>query len=115
MRKQQIQDAAYDVATQVRAVEDTVDAALAEIAELQACVMRANTVARVSFATAHPVLEELAQAVKGLVAARGSIVGCHSALAEAKSQVPGLRTVSFGEGEACPDKKTAFSDLRIVA
>ena len=66
------------------------------------------------FATAHPVLEELAEAVKGLVGARGSVVGCHSALAEAKTRVPGLRTVSFGEGEECP-KKTAFTGLRIVA
>ena len=114
MRKQQIENAAYEVATQVRAVEDTIDAALAEIDELQARIMRANAVARVSFATAHPVLEELAEAVKGLVGARGSVVGCHSALAEAKTQVPGLRTVSFGEGEECP-KKTAFADLRIVA
>jgi chromosome segregation ATPase len=114
MRKQQIENAAYEVATQVRAVEDTIDAALAEIAELQARIMRANSVARVGFATAHPVLEELAEAVKGLVGARGSVVGCHSALAEAKTQVPGLRTVSFGEGEECP-KKTAISDLRIVA
>jgi DNA-binding FrmR family transcriptional regulator len=36
MRKQMIQDAAYDVATQVRAVEDSIDSALAEISELQA-------------------------------------------------------------------------------
>jgi chromosome segregation ATPase len=115
MRKQQIENAAYEVATQVRAVEDTIDAALAEIAELQARIMRANSVARVGFATAHPVLEELAEAVKGLVGARGSVVGCHSALAEAKTRVPGLRTVSFGEGEECPDKKIAFTDLRIVA
>ena len=114
MRKIQIENAAYEVATQVRAVEDTIDTALAEIAELQARIMRANSVARVSFATAHPVLEELAEAVKGLVGARGSVVGCHTALAEAKTQVPGLRTVSFGEGEECP-KKTALTDLRIVA
>ena len=35
MRKQKIEDAVYDVATQVRSVEDCIDAALAEIAELQ--------------------------------------------------------------------------------
>ena len=115
MRKQQIENAAYEVATQVRAVEDTIDAALAEIAELQARVMHANSVARAGFATAHPVLEELSEAVKGLVAARGSVLGCHTALAEAKFKVPGLRTVSFGESTECPDKKTAFTDLRIVA
>jgi len=115
MRRQDIKDAAYDVATQVRAVEDTIDSALSELAELQARIMRANSVARVGFAMAHPVLEELADAVKGLVLARGSVMGCHSALAEAKTLVPGLRTVSFGEGEKCPDQKTGFGDLRVVA
>ena len=115
MRKHQIENAAYEVATQVRTVEDTIDLALSEIAELQARVMRANTVARVGFGTVHPVLEELAAAMKGLVDARGSVVGCHSALAEAKGKVPGLRTVSFGEGEECPDQKTGIADLRIVA
>ncbi|NUS99894.1 MAG: hypothetical protein HOP96_02835 [Sphingomonas sp.] len=113
MRKQQLENAAYDVATQVRAVEDTIDAALTEIAELQARIMRVNSVARVSFGTVHPVLEELAAAVTGLVGARGSVVSCHTALADAKGQVPGLRTVSFGEGEECP--KTGAAPLRIVA
>jgi hypothetical protein len=115
MRKHQIENAAYEVATQVKTVEDTIDTALAEIAELQSRVMRANSLARAGFATAHPVLEELAQAVKGLVVARGAVLGCHTALTEAKGRVPGLRTVSFGEGEECPDKKTGFNDLRIVA
>jgi hypothetical protein len=115
MRKHQIENAAYEVATQVRTVEETIDLALSEIAELQARVLRANTVARVGFGTVHPVLEELAAAMKGLVDARGSVVGCHSALAEAKGKVPGLRTVSFGDGEECPDRKTGIADLRIVA
>jgi hypothetical protein len=115
MRKHQIENAAYEVATQVRTVEETIDLALTEIAEVQARVMRANTVARVGFGTVHPVLEELAAAMKGLVDARGSVVGCHSALAEAKGKVPGLRTVSFGDGEECPDRKTGIADLRIVA
>ena len=35
MRKHLVQNAAYEVATQVRAVEDSIDAALAEIAELR--------------------------------------------------------------------------------
>jgi DNA-binding FrmR family transcriptional regulator len=45
MRKQMIENAAYEVATQVRAVEDSIDAALTEIAELQARMMRANALA----------------------------------------------------------------------
>ena len=112
MRKHQIENAAYEVATQVRAVEDSIDVALAEIAELQARIMRVNSVARAGFGT---VLEELAAAVSGLVGARGSVVSCHTALAEAKGKVPGLRTVSFGEGHECPDQKTGFTPLRVVA
>lgn len=114
MRKQMIENAAYEVATQVRVVEDTVDAALAEIAELQARIMRANSVAGVGFATAHSTLEQLAAAVTGLVATRGAVVGCHAALAEAKGKVPGLRAVAIGDDGDCPPT-TGQADLRIVA
>jgi hypothetical protein len=114
MRKHQIEDAAYEVATQVRAVEDSIDATLAELAELQARIMRANTVARTGFGTVHPALQQLAAAVSGLVETRGSVVGCHAALADAKTKVPGLRTVGFGEGSECPPP-SSLADLRIVA
>ena len=113
MRKQIIQDAAYEVATQVRVVEDTIDSALVEIAELQARIMHANSVAGVGFAAVHPTLEQLATAVSGLVTTRGAIVGCHAALADAKGKVPGLRTVAIGDEGDCP--KIAHADLRIVA
>jgi hypothetical protein len=112
MRKQMIENAAFEVATQVRAVEDTVDAALAEIAELQARIMRANSVAGVGFAAVHPTLEKLATAVGNLVECRGAIVGCHEALADAKQKVPGLRMVAIGDTE-CPPSGRA--DLRVVA
>jgi hypothetical protein len=115
MRKHQIQDAAFEVATQVRAVEDSIDTALAEMAELQARIMRVNAMAHTGFGTVHPVLQQVAAAVSGLVEARGSVVGCHTALSDAKQKVPGLREVAFGEGEECPKTKTAFTDLRIVA
>jgi hypothetical protein len=114
MRKQIIQDAAYDVATQVRAVEDSIDSALLEIAELQARIMRANSLAHVGFAAVHPTLEQLASALSGLVATRGAVVGCHAALADAKGKVPGLRTVALGDEGECPPA-SAKADLRIVA
>lgn len=114
MRKQIIQDAAYEVATQVRAVEDTIDSALNEIAELQARIMHVNSIAGVGYGVIHPTLQQLANAVTGLVETRGAIVACHEALADAKGKVPGLRTVSWGDGEDCPPN-TARADLRIVA
>ena len=114
MRKQMIQNAAYEVATQVRAVEETIDSALNEIAELQARIMHVNSLAGVGYGVIHPTLERLASAVTGLVETRGSIVACHEALADAKGKVPGLRTVSWGDGEDCPPN-SARADLRIVA
>ncbi|HEX8842590.1 MAG TPA: hypothetical protein VF757_09855 [Sphingomicrobium sp.] len=114
MRKQQIENAAYEVATQVRAVEDTIDAALVEIAELQARMMHASSVAASGYGTIHPALQQLSAAVAGLVDSRGAIVACHVALAEAKQKVPGLRTVGWGDVDQCPPK-TATAPLRVVA
>ena len=114
MRKQIIENAAYEVGTQVRAVEDTIDSALAEIAELQARIMHVHSVAGVGYGVIHPTLEKLAIAVMGLIETRGAIVGCHEALADAKGKVPGLRTVSWGDGQACPPA-SGSADLRVVA
>jgi DNA-binding FrmR family transcriptional regulator len=113
MRKQMLENAAYEVATQIRAVEDSIDTTLSEVAELQSRMMLANSVARVGPAPIHAALEELSTAFRRLVEARGSIVGCHTQLVEAQGKVPGLRTVAFGDNE-CPPK-TAQADLRIVA
>ena len=113
MRKQMIENAAVEVATQIRAVEDSIDATLVEIAELQSRMMRVTSVAHVGPAPIHGALEELSSALRSLVAARGSIVGCHTQLVEAKGKVPGLRTTSWGDNEECP--QTAQADLRIVA
>ena len=113
MRKQMIENAAFDVAEQVRAVEETIDNALSEIAELQGRMMRARTVAGVGVRTGHNALEHLSTALSGLVAARGGMGNCHAALLEATNVVPGLRTVGFGGMTECP--KASGGDLRIVA
>lgn len=112
MRKQMIENAAFEVATQVRAVEDSIDATLAEIAELQSRMMRATSVAHVGPAPIHAALAELSAALGSMVAARGAMVNCHSELAQVKSKVPGLRTVAFGD-EECPPSGQA--NLRVVA
>ena len=114
MRKQMIENAAFEVATQVRTVEDSIDSTLAEIAELQSRVMHVNSVAGVGPAPIHAALQELSAALRSLVDARGAIVSCHIELATAKEKVPGLRTVGFGDEGPCP-KTTATADLRIVA
>ena len=114
MRKQVIEHAAHEVATQIRTVEDCIEEALIEIADLQSKMLRARAAAGVATSTGHAALEQLAATVQALVAARGGMSSCHSALLDAKQFVPGLRAVSFGEGEECPPK-VARTDLRIVA
>lgn len=115
MRKQQMENAAYELATQVRAVEESIEAALAEIADLQSKMVHARAVTGVGFTTSHSAFEELVAATSGLVAARGGIANCHAALAETKKFVPGLRTVSWGDGDdQCPPE-SGSANLRIVA
>jgi hypothetical protein len=113
MRKQMIENAAHEVATQVRTVEDSIEAALAEIAELQARMVQARSVTRAGFAASHAAFEQLLVATSSLIAARGGIGNCHVALVETKQTVPGLRTVAFGDDD-CPPKE-GHTDLRIVA
>jgi hypothetical protein len=113
MRKQMIENAAYEVATQVRAVEDSIEAALIELAELQSKMVRARGVTGAAFVTSHPAFEQLAATTTGLVAARGGIANCHVALAETRKSIPGLRTTGFGDVGDCPPT-AAQVDLRVV-
>jgi hypothetical protein len=113
MRKQMIENAVHEVATQVRAVEDSIESALAEIAELQARMVRARGVTRAAMTTSHAAFEQLASTTSSLIAARGGIANCHVALVETKQTIPGARTVMIGDEGDCP--KTAQVDLRIVA
>lgn len=114
MRKHQIEQAAFEVATQVRTVEDMIDGTLAEIAELQARMVRVRTTTGIGTGTGHGAFEQLASALQGLVTARGGMANCHAELLEAKAFIPGLRTVSFGDGQECPPQ-TGHAPLRIVA
>ena len=113
MRKQMIENAAYELATQVREVEDVIDTALGELAELQSRLVRAVGVTRIAHVRIQAAFDQLSATTNNLVAARGNIGSCHVALKDAKEFVPGLRTVAWGDGEDCP--KTAKTDLRIVA
>lgn len=114
MRKQMIESAAFEVATQVRAVEDAIETALAEIAELQGRMIRARATMGVATATGHEAFEQLVAATQGLVSARGGMASCHLSLKETTKFVPGLRTVGFGDMQECPPQQ-ARADLRVVA
>jgi hypothetical protein len=113
MRKHQIENAAFEVATQVRAVEYMIDTTLGEIAELQTRLVRAVGVTGIAHVRIQSAFNELSATTTSLVSARGNIGSCHVALAEAKQFIPGLRTVAWGDGDDCP--KTAQAELRIVA
>ena len=114
MRKQMMEDAAYEVATQVRAVEDSIEAALIEVADLQNKMIHARVATRAGFVHTHEAFEQLAAATSGLIAARGGIANCHAALAETKKTIPGLRETGFGDVGDCPPSASA-TGLRVVA
>lgn len=113
MRKQMIENAAFEVAAQVRSVEESIEAALVELAELQTKMVQARGVTNAGFTQSHAAFEQLAATTRDLIAARGSIGNCHVALVEAKQTIPGLRTVMIGDGDKCPPSGRA--DLRVVA
>ena len=115
MRKQIVESAAFEVATQVRAVEDLIENALEEIAELQGRMIRGRAAAGIATATGHDAFEHLASALQGLITARGKMANCHVALVDAKQFIPGLRTVGFGDVSECPPPPKGSVDLRIVA
>jgi hypothetical protein len=114
MRKQMIENAALEVATQIRSVEQSIEAALVELAELQTKMVYARSVTNANINTGHAAFEQLAATTRDLIAARGSIGGCHAALVEARKAVPGLRTVAFGDDD-CPPSVAPSGHLRVVA
>lgn len=115
MRKQVIEQTALEVAEQVRAVEDSIETALMELAELEGRMLRARSAARVGISTGHEALEQVAVSLNALVQARGGMANCHAALVDAKQQVPGLRATSFGDVAECPEPGKVAAQLRVVA
>ena len=80
MRKQMIENAAYELATQVREVEDVIDTALGELAELQSRLVRAVGVTGIAHVRIQAAFDQLSATTNNLVAARGNIGSCHVAL-----------------------------------
>jgi hypothetical protein len=114
MRRENVNNAALEVATQVRALEQSIENALVELAELQTRMVHARGVTGAGFANSHAAFEPLAAIASGLIAARGGTAHCHVALAETRKTIPGLRTVAWGDLYECPETKGS-AELRIVA
>src|SRR3954451_15263233 len=111
MRKEMIENAAHELATQVRVAEESIEAAIGELAELQVRMVRARSLTGAAFVASHAPFEHVAAATAGLVAARGGVAGCHASLVETRKTIPGLRTIAFGDDDCPPQEAT----LRVVA
>lgn len=114
MRKEKIENAALEVAAQVRVVEEAIEGALAELAHLQSKMVYARSATNAGFVNSHAPFEHLVSTTSGLVAARGGIAHCHAALVETRKTIPGLRTTAFGPDD-CPPSAELTPNLRIVA
>ena len=114
MRKQAIWDAVHEVGIHTRAVEDLIESALVELAELQAKVVQVSNVAGVSYSTLQESFEGLSATINDLVKVRGTMAHCHEVFVETKEKIPGVRVTSWGNGDPCC-ASFAQSDLRVVA
>ncbi|WP_265569949.1 hypothetical protein [Sphingomicrobium nitratireducens] len=115
MRKQAVETAAWEVASQIRTVEEQIEEAIAQLAELQTRMIRARATANVNVALGHEALAKVASSLTGMVSARGDIALAHAILKETAQHVPGLRTVSFGDTTETPPPTQGVADLRVVA
>ena len=116
MRKQMIESAAFEVATQVRAVEDAIETALAEIADLQGRMIRARATMGVATATGHEAFEQLVDATcRAWSTARGGMAHCHID-AEGNDAVR-ARAFAPSASATCRNARRSRprADLRIVA
>lgn len=114
MRKQAIWNAVHEVGIHTRAVEDLIESALVELAELQSKLVQVSNVAGVTYSTLQESFEGVSATINDLVRVRGTMAQCHEVFVETKDKIPGVRTTSWGDGNPCC-ASVAQSDLRIVA
>ena len=90
------QAVAQQVAAQLFAAENAIDAALAHAAELTTALPRARTEAQLSATVGQAALDRTAASLAALVEARRCIVEAHEQLDTVRGQI-GLREVDFGD------------------
>lgn len=113
MRRDAIWNAVHEVGIHTRAVEDLIESALVELAELQSKLVQVSNVAGVKYETLQQSFEGVSTTINDLVKVRGSMAQCHQVFVETKEKIPGVRTTSWGNGNVCCG--SAQTDLRIVA
>ena len=117
MASQVIKKAATDITAQVRAVEEAINATLAEIADLQSQMIQAHSAMGVGLASGHAAFKYLAAATQGLVQARAGTANCHMAFKITTRLGPGLQVVDRSEdSESSPKQasRPAKANLHIV-
>ena len=113
MRKQILESAALEVATQVRAVEDVIESALEEMAWLQMRMIRARAAAGVSTGTGHDALEHLAGALRAWFRRAAGLPNATPRWSTCSSSSPACApSASATRPNARP--KPARADLRVV-
>lgn len=96
MRNERI-EATNDIAAQLFAAEEAVDAAITQMAKLSAMMPEARLRVKVSASLGHEALKSASDALSSLINARGQIVSVHAALDQVKTDI-GLRTYGIGAG-----------------
>ena len=114
MRREAIWNAVHEVGIHTRAVEDLIESALVELAELQSRIVQVSNVAGVPFSTLQESFEGVSATINDLVKVRGTMGRCHEVFLETKAKIPGVRPSKWGDGDPCCDK-LAQTDLRVVA
>ncbi len=100
MRKERI-EATNDIANQLFAAEEAIDAAITEMAKLSAIMPEARIRVKVGAALGHSALKHAGESLSLLIEARESVVCVHTALDQAKTDI-GLRTYGIGAGYLKP-------------
>ena len=115
MRKQAVQSAARQVATQLRSLEESIDATLEELAQLQSSMLHARATAGVGPHIGQEALAEVAQALGSIVTGRGQIAQAHAYLKGTSQMVAGVRELNYGDVSQTPPAASGMADLKIVA
>ena len=105
MRKERI-EATNDIAAQLFAAEEAIDAAITQMARLSAIMPQARLKVKVSASLGHAALKHASDSLSSLIDAREQVVSVHAALDQVKTDI-GLRTYGIGAGYEKPRAEAA--------
>lgn len=107
-------NAAQQVNDQLIITERAIDIAIAEAANLAACMPRARVEANLAAEVGHEAIERSAEAVSALIAARRQIVAAHQELYAVQGRI-GLATYAIGGLENKAPQSTGLASVKKAA